>query len=420
MEDKLEYFLLVFLIAMSAVFSASEMAFSCCSRIRLKGYANDGNKKAEKALKIADDFDRTLTAILVGNNVVNIGSATLGTLIFSDILGEALGGIVSTIVITIVVLIFGEVLPKAVAKENPEKFVMTLSGAMKCIIVVLTPFTVLLVAIKKLFSKVFISENDEPTITEEELIAMINEIEDEGVLEENESDLVKNALEFDEIRVSDILVPRVDVIAADLNDGIENIKDLFINEKYSRLPVYDKTIDNIVGVITDKDFFKLYIRGKNKSIKTIVNDTIFVHSLQKISEVFKLMQSQKQHLAIVTDQYGGTEGIVTLEDILEELVGEIYDESDDVEIPLLKVGENTYEVSAELSVHDMLEMLEMPVDLLESAYTSVGGWVMELIGRIPEEGDETEDKMFKIRVLKIFEQRIVKVRIRIKKDSEEE
>ena len=417
----MEYLILVLLVVMSAFFSASETAYSCCNRIRLKGYANDGDKRAIKALNIAEKFDKTLTTILIGNNSVNLASASLGTIVFTNLMnGSAWGAVVSTAVMTVIVLIFGELLPKTIAKRNSEKVAMAFCDILGFIIVILVPLSVIFMGINKLFEKIIPSKNDEPSVTEEELIAMIGEIEDEGVLEEAESELVRSALEFDEITVSNILIPRVDVIAVEINDSIEEIRDIFISEGYSRLPVYEKSIDNVVGVINEKDFFKLYVRGKNKTIKSIIRTTVYVHSMQKISEVFKVMQKSKSHLAIVTDEYGGTEGIITLEDILEELVGEIWDESDEVECPLVKVRENAYDVIGELSIHDMLEMLELPTDMIESTYSTVGGWVMELLDRIPKQGDKAEYGIFKIKVLKTFEQRIVKLNIEIENETEEE
>lgn len=416
----MDYLILLLLVIMSAFFSASETAFSCCNRIRLKGYANDGNKRAGKALTIAEKFDKTLATILIGNNIVNIAAASLGTIVFTRLLNDgALGAVVSTIVMTIIVLIFGELLPKTVAKKNAEKIAMAFSGALSVLIVILVPISAVFMGINKLFDKLLPSNSEEPSVTEEELMAMIDEIEDEGVLEEAESDLVKSALEFDEITVSDILIPRVDVVAVEIGDSIEQIRDLFISEGYSRLPVYDKSIDNIVGVINEKDFFKLYVKN-GKTIKSIIRQTVYVHSLQKISEAFTVMQKSKNHLAVVTDEYGGTEGIITLEDILEELVGEIWDESDEIQFPLIKVRDNVYDVSGELSTHDMLEMLELPTDMIESTYSTVGGWVMELLDRIPNQGDKVADGIFSVTVLKTFEQRIIKIRLEISNEENEE
>ena len=416
----MEYLILLLLVLMSAFFSASETAFSCCNRIRLKGYANDGNKRASKALNIAEKFDKTLATILIGNNIVNIAAASLGTIVFTKLLNDgALGAMISTIVMTIIVLIFGELFPKTLAKKNAEKTAMAFCGVLSFFIVILMPISFIFMGINKFFDKLIHSNSDEPSVTEEELIAMIEEIEDEGVLEEAESDLVRSALEFDEITVSNILIPRVDIVAVEIGDTIEQIRDVFISEGYSRLPVYDKSIDNIVGVINEKDFFKLYVKN-GKSIKNIIRKTVFVHSLQKISEVFTVMQKSKNHLAVVTDEYGGTEGIITLEDILEELVGEIWDESDEIQFPLVEVRKNVYDISGELSIHDMLEMLDLPTDMIESTYSTVGGWVLELLDRIPKQGDTAEYGNFKIKVLKIFEQRIIKIRLEILEEKVEE
>lgn len=420
----MEYLILALLILLSAFFSASETAFSCLSRIRIKSYEADGDKKAKKTLKIAENFEKALTAILIGNNIVNIASATIGTIIFTKLLGGKIGegaaAAVSTLVLTVTVLIFGELLPKTAAKRRPEKIALAFTGPLSVIIVFLTPMVWVFDGIKNIIIKLFHSDSEEPTITEQELLAMIDEIEDEGVLEETESDLVRSALEFDEITVNEIIVPRVDVVAVDIETSVEEIKEIFIKERYSRLPVYRDSIDNIVGVLNEKDFFKFYVQNKDRKLKSIIKDTVFVKSDQLISNVFRLMQARKQHMAVVSDEFGGTEGIVTLEDILEELVGEIWDESDDVETPLRKVADNIYIVLADLSVRDMLEMLDLPADLLESTYTTVGGWVMELLGRIPRQGDETEYGIFKIRVLKTFEHRVMKIKLELIEEKTEE
>lgn len=410
------FLLIVVLLLLSGFFSASETAFASVNRIRLKNYAAKGDKRASKALEISENYDRTITAILVGNNIVNIASASLGTIVFTEIFGESGVGI-ATAAMTVLVLVFGEILPKSIAKENAEGVALSFAGILNLAIMLLAPLTWIFSKIKLFASKLVFSGEERPSVTEDELKYIIDEIEDEGVLEEQESDLVRNALEFDEILVGEVLVPRVNVVAVEKNQPVSEIEELFLNEMYSRMPVYEKSIDKIIGIINEKDFFKMRAGGGN-SIEGIISKTLYFSELRPISEVLREMQKKKIHLAVVLDQYGGTQGIVTMEDIIEELVGEIYDENDEITPMLKKVSDNVYEVSAELSIYDMLEELELPEDIIESSSTSMGGWAMELFGRIPEEGDVITDGIFKVTVLKTDEQRILLLRVEVEANKE--
>jgi CBS domain containing-hemolysin-like protein len=410
------FLLIVVLLLLSGFFSASETAFASVNRIRLKNYAAKGDKRASKALEISENYDRTITAILVGNNIVNIASASLGTIVFTELFGD--GGVgIATAAMTVLVLVFGEILPKSIAKENAEGVALSVAGILNLTIMLLTPLTWIFSKIKLFASKLVFSGEERPSVTEDELKYIIDEIEDEGVLEEQESDLVRNALEFDEILVGEVLVPRVNVVAVEKNQPVSEIEELFLNEMYSRMPVYEKSIDKIIGIINEKDFFKMRAGGGN-SIEGIISKTLYFSELRPISEVLREMQKKKIHLAVVLDQYGGTQGIVTMEDIIEELVGEIYDENDEITPMLKKVSDNVYEVSAELSIYDMLEELELPEDIIESSSTSMGGWAMELFGRIPEEGDVITDGIFKVTVLKTDEQRILLLRVEVEANKE--
>ena len=414
MSDIVLYVLIVFLIMMSAFFSATETAFSSLNRIRLKNYAADGNKRAAKALKIADDFDRALSAILIGNNVVNIASASIGTLIFSNLLGDGPTAVtVSTLVMTVVVLIFGEVLPKSLAKESPEKFALTVTPALYALIILLTPLTALLVGLKKLVTRFFKTKDPAPSVTEEELKYIIEEIEDEGVLEEQESELVQSALEFDDITADEILTPRVDVAAVNVNDPPEKLLEVFREGNRSRLPVYEKTIDSIIGIINAKAFLNAYLQNPQVSVRSLLQETIFVPPTKKISLLLKEMQRKKLQLAIVVDQYGGTIGIVTVEDILEELVGEIWDEDEDITEEIVPVGEHVYEVSGDVNIYDMFEALELDFPKFKSASNSLSGWVFEMLERIPEIGESFTYENLTITVLELDDQRILKLRVEI-------
>ena len=416
------YIAIAVLLVMSALFSSMETAFSSVNKIRLKHEASNGNKKAERALNIAENFDKALTSILVGNNIVNILSSSLGTVIFTETFGTA-GVAISTAVMTVLVLIFGEIIPKSFAKQNAEKCALAFAGILGGIMFILTPISAIFSQLQKALAKIS-KPDDSPNFTEDELKYIIEEIEDQGVLEEQESDLVRSALEFDDITVEQILVPRVKVVAVERNEDIEAITEIFIRDRYTRLPVYEETVDNIVGLINEKDFFALVTRPEGipagAGIEGIIQKALYVSEMKLISEVLYEMQRSKIHMAIVKDQYGGTSGIVTMEDIIEELVGEIYDENDEVIDSVVEVAENTYDIQADTSISDMLEKLGLPNDLIETDSNSVGGWVMELFGRIPETGDTITTGIFTVTVLEADEQSVSKVGIKLDVPEEKE
>ncbi|MDE6020711.1 MAG: hemolysin family protein [Ruminococcus sp.] len=409
--------ILIFLLVLSALFSSSETAFACVNKIRLKHKADMGDKRAERALKIADKYENALTAILVGNNIANIGSSSLATVLFTQWVGDA-GPVLSTIVMTLLVLTFCEVLPKSYAKSHSESLALTFASALAGLIVIMTPF----VKIFDLLSRVFKSKDDSPSVTEDELKYIIDEIEEEGVLEEQESDLVISALQFDETTVNEILIPRVKTVGVQLGTDIEKIKELFLNSHFSRFPVYDKTLDNIVGIITNKEFFRL-IHGAYQSIEEIMQDVIYVPATKRISEILQDMKKAKTHMAVVVDQYGGTKGIVTLEDILEELVGDIYDESDEILNEFVKTAPHTYEIEGSFSISDMqsgLDDEDIPSERPEAASTSVGGWITELLGCIPDKGATAKWGRFNFTVLEADNLTVNKVKLIVEPDLNEE
>ncbi len=399
--------IILFMIVFSAFFSASETAYTSANKIRLRSKAENGKKSAERALKIIEKYDKTLTTILIGNNIVNILTSSLATVLFIDLLGDAdKGSIASTVAVTVVVLIFGEILPKTLAKSHAESFACAISGIMSFLMTVFTPLSAVFILLQKGANKLFSSKNKEVSMTEQELLSIIDEIEDEGVLEEQEGSLVKSALVFDETIVSEVITPRVNVVAIEINAGEEKVKELFLKEQYSRLPVYEKTVDHIVGVITQHDFFEKIVRGESFTIREIMQDTLHIPNLMKISDVLKQMQKNKLHLAVVVDQYGGTEGIVTLEDIIEELVGEIWDESDEITAPVKFISETVFETSGEVSQNDFNRFFEARAMnyRIDTDSNTVGGWLFELFGRIPEENDSirTDDFIITVKSLQDF------------------
>ncbi len=406
----MEIVIIAILIAFSAIFSSTETAFSSVNKIRMKNLAASGNKKAALVMKIKDSFDKALTAILVGNNIVNIASTSIATAAFTRLLGEGSVGI-ATAVMTVVILVFGEVVPKSLASEHAESIAMAMAAPLYGLIVLFTPIIFFFSCLKKALSGLIGDKNSQPSVTEEELMYLVEEIEDEGVLEEQESDLVRSALQFDEITIEEILVPRVNIAAVEISDSIEKIKDVFFFENYSRLPVYENNIDNIVGIIHQSDFYKMYING-GSSIKEIMNKPLYTSKHKHISQCLLEMQKAKVHMAVVVDQYGGTEGIVTLEDIIEELVGDIYDEGDEEDRTFVKLSDGLFEVSGDLSIADMLEKMELPEDLIETDRNSVGGFFTDLLEHIPEKGEVAVSGIFTFTALEANEQKVSRIRVK--------
>ena len=411
--------IIVILVALSAVFSSTETAFASVNRIRIKSYANDGNKRAKKALKIIDNFDKALTAILIGNNIVNILSASLATVMFTEYFGAKSVGM-ATLVMTVVVLLFGEIIPKGLASENAEKMSLFMSPVLSAVMTILKPVIFLISKLKNEITTLFGTNKEEPFVTEEELKYIIDEIQDEGVLEEQESDLVRSALDFDEITINEILIPRVNVAAIDIENDFEYIKDAFLNEQYSRFPIYKDSIDNIIGILHQSDFFELYFNRKpdnSMDIKSVLKKPIYIPEHQKISVTLNLMQKQKVHMAVVIDEYGGTKGIVTLEDIIEELVGEIYDESDEEDTSFIQLSQYSYEVSADLSINDFLDRLGLPENTIDSDCTSVGGWFMDVLNRVPEYGNTIQIGKFTLKAIEVNDQKLERIFVTIKPET---
>ena len=352
---------------------------------------------------------------------MNIACSSIATILAISLVGEKYGSLVSTIVTTVIVLIFGEVMPKSIAKDYPETIAMLASGVISFLMVIFTPFSALFILLKKGVSKLMHS-SDKVSMTEEELKVMIDEIEDEGVLEQQESNLVRSALEFDEITVDEIITPRVRITAVEIGDDAASVRQKFLQEEYSRMPVYERTLDNIVGIITEKEFFKQYEKSTDFTIRSIMQETLYLPQMQKLSEVFRTMQKQKCHMSVVLDQHGGTLGIVTMEDILEELVGEIWDESDEVKSPVTMVGSNVFEVYGDVSLNSLRRFLtarDIPAEI-ESETHTVAGWVLGLFGSIPKNGDITQTDDFIVTVLDAAALRVNKVRIEIKNDRKDE
>ena len=399
---------LVILVAFSAFFSASETAFSSLNQIRLKSRADDGDRTAARVLAMSEQYDKLLSTILIGNNIVNIAAASIGTIIFTKMLGAERGATVSTMVLTIVVLIFGEVTPKSLAKEMPETIATAVAPVLSLLMLVLTPLTWLFSQWKRLLSH-FVHSSESDTITEGELMTMVSEAENDGELTDRESELIRSAIEFDDVEVEEILTPRVDVVAVEDDISLEELAQTFAESGYSRLPVYHGTIDNIIGVVHEKDFYIARLKKATK-IDDLVAPTLYTTGSTQISQLLRTLREQHHHMAVVVDEYGGTEGIITLEDILEELVGEIWDEHDEVTEDFRKQSDGSWLVSGSASVDDLFETLDLPEDEDIDSNT-VNGLVQEKTCHLPKVGDHFSLGEYDGVVTRTARRRVTEVRL---------
>lgn len=411
----------VYIIAMlacvigSAYFSATETAFSSLNKTRIKTLAEDGHKRAKLVLKLSNDYDRLISTILIGNNIVNILAASLGTLMFVKLLGEDIGATVSTVVVTVVVLIFGEISPKSIAKDFPEKFAMFSAPIIQFLIWILTPLNFLFWLWKK-FLSLFLKKKDDEKLSQAELLMFVEEVQEGGSIDTNEGHLLRNAIEFGDLKAEDILTHRVDLEALPVDATPEEVAEQFENSKFSRLPVYKEDIDHIVGILHLKDFYG--INGiTTQPISEIMTPPLFIHRTEKISDLLKQLQATKSHMAVVVDEYGGTLGIVTMEDILEELVGDIWDEHDDVLEDVRNIGYDTYRVNCSMSTGDFCQQFDIDA---QSESSTVNGWISEQLDKIPEKGDKFSYKNLDITVTDIDSHRPLFVSVHVNPVEEDE
>ena len=405
---------LVFCVIMSGYFSATETAFTSLNRVRLKSWADGGDQRAARTLALAEDYDKLLSTLLIGNNIVNNVATTIGAVLFIHLIDEVTGPTVSAIVLTVVILIFGEVSPKSLAKESPERFAMFATPLLGVLRTVLTPLNFLFTQWKRLLSKVFRKSAD-GGITEEELVTLVDQAESEGGLDQHESRLIRAAIEFHDLEVEEILTPRVDIVAVEDTDSMEEIAKIFAENGYSRLPVYHEDIDNIIGVIHEKDFHAARYRGLT-SVKEMLGPMLYTTGNTKISELLRILQREKAHMVIVVDEYGGTEGLVTLEDIVEELVGEIWDEHDEVIEEFKKQEDGSYLISCSADLTDLFDLFKIKG---ECDSNTISGWVMEQIGRVPEEGDRFVSDGLDVTVTKVDHRRVLEVRVAVAAEAPE-
>ena len=408
--------IIVVCVFLSAYFSATETAFSTFNRIRVKNMAEKGNKKAALVLSLSDNYDSLISAILIGNNIVNILASSLGALVCGNFIANSdVASAVNTAVLTVVILIFGEISPKTIAKNNPENFVLFSAPIINFVRIILFPFIFIFNGWQKLLAKLFKKEEDQG-MTEEELISIIEEAEEEGDIDKEESDLIKSAIEFGELEVGDIFTPRIDITALPVSANKEMVAKTFSESGYSRLPVYDGDLDNVVGILYYKDFYTVAYKT-NVPLHEIIKPVIYVAKTQPVNELMKELQEKQLHMAVVTDEFGSTSGIVTLEDILEEIVGEIWDEHDEIIEKIKEVGENEYVVSGKANTEKLFEELDIDIDDEIDAVT-VGGWAMEVLGKIPEVGDTFEEHGVAVEVLEMDGRRVESVHVLDKRDED--
>nr|MBA5588279.1 HlyC/CorC family transporter [Anaerobacillus isosaccharinicus]QOY38587.1 HlyC/CorC family transporter [Anaerobacillus isosaccharinicus] len=403
--------LLIVLVFLSAFFSSAETAFSSVNQIRLKNYVEQKRSGSMKALYISENFDRALSTILVGNNIVNISAATISAKLATDIFGATIGLPLSTFAMTVIILIFGEILPKSFAKEHAEQFALKIAGILLFLMRVLSPIIWFFIKLKVLVSKVMKQKDDLPTYTEEEIKELLNLSEAEGVIDKKENELVHRSLNFNDISVNQIFVPRINVIAIDINHPIEEIKQIFLKERYSRIPVYEEHVDNIIGILSEREFLGKLVQKDEITIRDLLRKPTFVIETLKIADLLPQLQKNKTHMAIVIDEFGGTAGIITMEDILEELVGEIWDEHDEKISVMNQIDQDNYEFFAEFPLRHFAKIMKIPT--LNSSYQTLGGWVIEKFEQVPNQGDEFQYEHLTIMINEIENRRVKKVLVKL-------
>ena len=401
-------------ILLSAFFSGAEMALSSANRIRLENLADDGSRAAALAVKTLDRFDDALSAILIGNNFVNIALSSLGSVIAIVAFGETYAWL-STVIVTVAVIIFGETVPKIVAKKNANRMSLAVAPAVRALSVVLKPLTLLVVSLVHLITGPMRGEetDDEGDAAVEELQSIIETAEDEDVLDEDRSELLQAALDFDEISVSEVMTARVDIVAVDIKDGWEEVYDVACASNYSRIPVYEGSIDNIVGVLFLNRFFRAMVGKRRPSLRSMLMPPCYVYKTTKLPDVLQALRKAKQHLAVVTDEYGGVCGIVTMEDVLEQIVGEIWDETDTVEHEVVRRSDNEYELDGDMVITDFLELLGIDEDSFDADSDTVGGWTVERFDRFPKAGDSFRYENLSVTVLSMDGRRVERVLVKV-------
>ena len=409
------------LLFMSAFFSSTETAFTSFNKIRMKNLAQGGNKKAQLVTKIESKYEKFLTSVLIGNNIVNIALSSIATLFFIGLFvnnpdAESLGTTVSTVVITIAVLIFGEITPKVIARQKADRMAMLIAPFINVIIILLTPLSLIFGGWSKLLGVVFKSK-EQASITEDELITIVDEAEEDGTLETEEGNLIRSAIEFNDVCAGDILTPRVDICAISKDESVPNIAKVFIENAYSRLPVYDEDLDDIIGILHEKDFFIAY-HNNNKTITKHLKKPVHVSEHIKIADLLQVLKSKKCHMAVVVDEFGGTMGIVTMEDIIEELIGDVFDEHDEISEDYKELPDGSYIVKCSTELDNFLEKFGIELENEDDLPQTVNGLIMKELGSFPHVGDSFDYKHLRFEIKKIGTKRVEEVRVITLSDEE--
>lgn len=420
---------ILLMLLFSAFFSASEIALSSANRMRLRHAAESGSRAAALAEKILDNFKPALSAILIGNTLVNIAASTSATVAVMALIVRISGGendglasVLSTVLMTLIILTFGEIVPKIVAKENADKFAPAVAYPIRIFMILLYPLVWLVTLLVSALSRLWGKDHgeDDPTVTEEELSTIIETVEEEGVIDEDKSELLQSTLDFKDTTVAEILTPRIDLVSIDVDDDFETIEQTADASRYSRIPVYEDSIDHVIGILSLNHFYKAKLENDTFDIRRVLMEPMFLHKTMRLPAALELMKKTHTHLAVVIDEFGGTLGVVTMEDILEELVGEIWDESDEIVEDIISVGEGTYEVSGDMNIEDFFDEIEFEDRDFESEYTTVGGWCVEMLDAEPEVGRGFDYKNLTVTVTEMDDFRVTKAKVFVAPVEEED
>lgn len=411
--------LFILLFALSAFFAAAETAYSGVNKIRMKRFVEEGRPGAPKALELAREFNRTISAILIGGNIVDIVITALATAILTSLFG-ALGAVYSTLLMTVLIILFGEILPKAFVRDRSEEFALSAASTLKRLVFLLRPFTWFTQELTRLIRRWTPGPADNlPSVTHDELLAIVDAMNSEGVLPKAERELIENAINFNELEVWEVQTPRVDLFALNIREPLENVRKLLVKNHYSRVPVYEGTVDNIVGFLNEKDFLSRWGQGEAFDLKGILTRPLLIAGSASLMDAFRILQASRSHMAVVLDEYGGTSGIITMEDLLEELVGDIYDEHDDIKEYFTQVEENIFLVNAEAYLEELfVKFLHRPCP--ESESSTFGGWLLEQFKILPEAGAAVEWEDLTFQIAKVAGQRIQKIRVVRKEASRDD
>ena len=415
------FIFLCILVGLSSFFSASEMALSSINKVRIKTMADDGDKRAAKVLALTERFDRTLSVILIGNNIVNIAASSILTVLATSLFGA--GGVaIATAIATVIILIFGEITPKCIAKEKSEELALAISPVLSFLIILLYPLALIFVKLQGFISRLAGADKAQPMVTEQELMNIIETSEEEGVIDEQRSELMQSALTFDDTTVQEVLTPRVDLTAINVAYAPEKIKEIVLTERFSRIPVFEKSLDNIIGILHTRDYLEMLLENgaPPEDITPMLAKPLYVHKTQRIASLLNDFKRERVHIAIVTDDFGGTMGIVSMEDVLEELVGEIWDEDEEAEIDFIQTAPDQYKISGDYPIDEALERIGYVEKDFETEYASIGGWALERLGYIPTVGDSFEYNDISVKVEEMDDKRIVSLSVHFTPKTDEE